>query len=60
MDRMPLGTRRCCDVESTSMTLIQRRNSVVCPAGCVRDLLIHNEHSRVVVIDVVSGSAGRE
>ena len=22
----PLGTRRCCDVESTSMTLIQRRN----------------------------------
>ena len=32
----PLGTRRCCDVESTSMTLIQRRNNVVCPVGkCV-------------------------
>ena len=29
----PLGTRRCCDVESTSMTLIQRRNNVVCPVG---------------------------
>ena len=22
---------RCCDVKSTSMTLIQRRNNVVCP-----------------------------
>ena len=29
----PLGTRRCCDVESTSMTLILRRNNVVCPVG---------------------------
>ena len=29
----PLGTRRCCDVESTSLTLIQRRNNVVCPVG---------------------------
>ena len=27
------GTRRCCDVESTSMTLIQRRNNVVCLVG---------------------------
>ena len=26
----PLCTRLCCDVESTSMTLIQRRNKVVC------------------------------
>ena len=26
----PLDTRRCCDFESTSMTLIQRRNNVVC------------------------------
>ena len=26
----PLGTWRCCDVESTSLTLIQRRNNVVC------------------------------
>ena len=26
----PLDTRRCCDVESTSLTLIQRRNNVVC------------------------------
>ena len=24
-DSIPLGTRRCCDVESTSLTLIQRR-----------------------------------
>ena len=29
----PLGTRRCCDVESTSMTLIQCRSNVVCPLG---------------------------
>ena len=29
----PLGTRGCYDVESTSM--IQRRNNVVCPVGCV-------------------------
>ena len=29
----PLSVRRCCDVESTSMTLIQRRNCVVCPVG---------------------------
>ena len=27
----PLATRCSCDVESTSMTLFQRRNSVVCP-----------------------------
>ena len=27
----PLGPSRCCDVESTSMTLIQRLNNVVCP-----------------------------
>ena len=26
----PPGTRRCCEVESTSSTLIQRRNNVVC------------------------------
>ena len=29
----PLDTRRCNDVKSTSMTLIQRRNNVVCPVG---------------------------
>ena len=29
--RFPLGTQRCCDVESTSLTLIQRRNNAVCP-----------------------------
>ena len=28
-----LGTRRCCDVEATSKTLLQRRNNVVCPLG---------------------------
>ena len=27
----PLDKRRCCDVESTSLTLIQRCNNVVCP-----------------------------
>ena len=26
-------TRCCCDVKSTSMTLIQRRNKIVCPTG---------------------------
>ena len=29
----PLDTWRCCDVESASMTLIQRRNNVVCQVG---------------------------
>ena len=28
-----LGTRRCCDVESMSLTLIQRRNNVVYPVA---------------------------
>ena len=28
-------TRRSCDVESTSMTLIQRRNNVVCPVASI-------------------------
>ena len=28
-----LGPRRCCDIESTSLTLIQRHNNVVCPVG---------------------------
>ena len=32
---VPLGTRRYCDVESTSLTLIQRRNNAVCPVGWV-------------------------
>ena len=27
---IPLDTRRCCDVDSTSLTLIQHRNNVVC------------------------------
>ena len=31
----PLDTRRCCYVESTSMTLIQGRNNVACPVGNV-------------------------
>ena len=34
----PLGTRHCSDVESTALTLIQRRNDVVSPVGGV-DLL---------------------
>ena len=29
----PLGTRRCCNVESKSLTLIQRRSNVVFPVG---------------------------
>ena len=29
----PLGTRRRCDDESTSKTLIQRHNNVVYPVG---------------------------
>ena len=29
----PLGTQRCYDVESTSLTLIQHRNNVACPVG---------------------------
>ena len=29
----PLGTQRCCDIELTSLTLIQRHNNVVCPVG---------------------------
>ena len=32
---VPLGTRRCCDVESKSLMLIQRRNNVVCSVGWV-------------------------
>ena len=28
-----VGTRRCCDVESTSLTFIQRHNNVVCPVS---------------------------
>ena len=32
---LPLGTGRCCGVESTSLTLIQRRNNVACPVGAV-------------------------
>ena len=27
----PIDTRRCCDVESMQVTLIQRCNNVVCP-----------------------------
>ena len=30
-----LSDTRCSNVESTSMTLIQRRNNVVCPVGCL-------------------------
>ena len=30
---IPLYIRRCCDVESTALTLIQRRNNIVCPVG---------------------------
>ena len=42
------STRRCCDVESTSLTLIQHHNNVVCPVG--RHQLIasvYAEHFRV-------------
>ena len=50
----PLGTRRCYDVESASMTLIQRRNNVVCPVGYYIHviifglyLFIRNDHWRI-------------
>ena len=33
IEHSPPGTRRCCDVESTSLTVIQRRNNAMCPAG---------------------------
>ena len=37
----PLDTRRCCDVKSTSLTLIQRHNNTVCPVGGVyNDIII--------------------
>ena len=39
---IPPGTRRCCDVESTSLTLIQRRNNVMCLVGWL-DSIIHSE-----------------
>ena len=29
----PPGTRRYCDVDTTSLTLVLRRNNVVCPVG---------------------------
>ena len=32
-ENTPPGTRRCCAIESTSMTLIQCCNNVVCPVG---------------------------
>ena len=35
---IPLGTRRYCSVESTSLALIQRRNKVVCQWGCPQGL----------------------
>ena len=36
----PLGRRRYCEVESTSMTLIQRRDSVVCPVGLMSTCVV--------------------
>ena len=35
MQYYPLGTRRCYDVESTPLTLIQRRNNVMWPVGTI-------------------------
>ena len=32
-NRIPLGTRRCYDVESASLALLQRRINVMCPVG---------------------------
>ena len=32
----PLGTRRCYDVELTSLTSIQRCNNIVCPVASLR------------------------
>ena len=33
--QLPLGTQRCCDIESTSLTLIYCLNNVVWPVGCI-------------------------
>ena len=38
MSSYPLGTRRCCDVESKS---IQRRNNVVWPVGIVSETYVY-------------------
>ena len=41
------GTRRCCNVESTSMTLIQRHNNVVCQVGSLLlSVWIHSAKNR--------------
>ena len=47
----PLDTRRCCDVESASVTLIHRHNNVVVTAAVNQSSTLHwNEHqsSRVL------------
>ena len=49
-DSSPLGTRRCYDVATTSMTLIQRRNNAVCPVNHLTAKLFNlNFHSLEVV-----------
>ena len=43
---VPPRTRRCCDVESTSLMLIQRRNYAVCPVGVHRSAYLYAQGRR--------------
>ena len=45
----PLGTGCCCDVESTSLTLIQRRSNILCPIDGTRmGLICYSSYSTQV------------
>ena len=48
----PLGTRRCCDVESKLMTLIRRRNTVVCLVGSYSAVFITVLYVSLISMDV--------
>ena len=43
----PLSTQRCCDVESTLMTLIQRRSNVLCSVGILHQKNQFTQQSQV-------------
>ena len=45
-------TRRCCDVESTSLTLIKRHNNVLLPVGWRRCRHIYAIATTIVVLTV--------
>ena len=46
-----MGTQRCCNVELTSLTLIQHHNNVVCPVGFVNFFLFR---SNLGIKDIVT------